>query len=79
MKPLRDRDRVFQYVENFFARQERPKFPTVRQVARALRWRQLRVEEAAYDDERLSLRCYNVSFEVPMGEYFVETYGEERP
>ncbi len=75
---LNDHDRLFGYVERFFARTKHTEWPTVRQVARALGWRQRRVEEACDGDPdgRLFTSSYFAWSEPPLGEHFVESYGE---
>lgn len=76
-----DQDEVFVYVENFFARHKMEEWPTVRQVARGLRWRQQRVLDAVDGDPdgRLYLTYWYVSFpeelKIRDGDRFVESYG----
>lgn len=73
-----DQDRVFVYVENFFARHKGEEWPTVRQVARALRWKQQRVLDAVDGDPdgRLYTTYWYVDFKVRDGNRFIESYGD---
>jgi hypothetical protein len=72
-----DHDRVYVYVENFFARHNQEQWPTVRQVARGLRWRQQRVQDAIDGDPdgRLYTTHWYTNCERD-GDHFVESYGE---
>ena len=74
--PNLDPQRVERYAERYFQRSGRTEFPTVRQVARALRLRQREVEMAVEDHptSNLFLTMYNVEGGTPLGEQFVETY-----
>lgn len=45
-----DHDRLFRYVQRVFFRSGRTKFPTVRDAARALRWRYSEVTAAVEGD-----------------------------
>lgn len=73
----RDSDRVFRFVESFFARKQ--KWPTMREVARSLRWRQERVDDAIEGDP--DGRTYTTSYftrkDPPRGEHFVQSYGTD--
>lgn len=71
--------RIEGYVERAFQRSGRTAFPTVRQVARALRLRQGEVEDLVDDSDRLFLTSYFVAPPDPLGDHFVESYGEEKP
>ena len=72
---LKLKERVFNYVERFFARQKNTTFPTVRQVARAMGVRQSQVIEIVEDDNRLMLTYYNVDHHIADGDRFVESLG----
>lgn len=69
-------DKVFCYVEKFFARSGNTAFPTVRQVARAINLRQNQVIEIVEDNDRLMLTYWNVDHHVTDGERFVESLGD---
>jgi hypothetical protein len=71
-------ERVWRYSERKFQKSGKTKFPTVAQVARALKIKQADVEQACEDSELLMLTSYNVRPEDPLGEHFVETF-EPRP
>ena len=66
--------RVWRYSERYFQRSGRTEFPTVRQVARALKVKQTDVEQAIEDDRLLMLTSYNVIPRPTLGEHFVETF-----
>jgi hypothetical protein len=71
-------DRIIRYVERMFQRSGCTEFPTVRQIARALRLRQSEVWEWAdgsygNDNQHLMVSYYNVEWEAPIGDWFVET------
>lgn len=74
--PNLDPQRVERYVEGYFQRSGRTDWPTVRQVARAVKLRQREVEMAVEDHPagNLMLTMYNVEGGTPLGEQFVETY-----
>lgn len=71
---LQDYERLSRHVERFFARYASTRWPTVREVAKALHWPVNRVESAVEGDPngRLALTYYNVSWDVPLGHKFVE-------
>lgn len=75
---MRDSERLYRYVERYFGKSGNTEFPTVRRVARALRWTQDHVELTIGDDERLMLTSYFTSPEPLLGEHFVESLGELR-
>lgn len=69
--------RVLRYVEDAFRRNDRERFPTIREVSRGLRIRQEEVERAVEDCEYLDLAYFNVEGgwdDVPLGDFFVESY-----
>jgi hypothetical protein len=72
--PFTDVERLSMYVAGFFGRHRREKWPTVRQAARALGWRQQRVEEVCEEDSsgRLFLSSYFCTPPDPLGDHFVE-------
>ena len=67
----RDRERIERYVRRYHARHKQEKWPTVREVAHALRLRQSVIEEEA---EVLPLMKteWNVHPRDPLGEHSVE-------
>jgi hypothetical protein len=71
--------RLAGYVEKFFSRSGQTQWPTVRQVARALGWRQSRVEETCDGDSDglLFLSSYFTTPEPTLGEHFVERLSKE--
>ncbi len=72
-----DAARLEAYVEGRFQASGRTAFPTVRQCAKACRLTQKRVLDMAEDVENLQLTYYrSVEFEVPDGDWFVETINE---
>jgi hypothetical protein len=73
--------RLADYVERVFAESQKTRWPTVAEAARALRWRQSRVEEACDSDPEnlLFLSSYFVTPEPRLGEHFVERLEDERP
>jgi hypothetical protein len=74
-----DQDRLFRYVERFFERAKKTEWPTVRQIARAFGWTQQRVEDAVEGDPegRTFMTSYFTRPEPPLGEHFVESYGDK--
>jgi hypothetical protein len=78
-KPIKDSERLFRYVEKFFAKHRKEKWPTVREVAHALGWKHDRIQMAIDDDwdGRLYTTSYYVEPEDPFGEHFVESFGNE--
>lgn len=68
----RDVERLCRYVERFFVRHERTTWPTVRQAAKALGWRQVRIEDAIVGDttERMILTSY--PGDTLIGDFYVE-------
>ncbi len=73
---MRDHQRLSLYVERFFARSGNTEWPTVRQAARALRWRMERVEATCDGDpeSELFLSSYHAYPEPTLAEHFVERY-----
>lgn len=71
-----DHDRLFRYVEGFFARRERTAFPTIRQAAKSLGWTHERLEGAIEGDPegRLFTSSYFAFSDPPFGEHFIESY-----
>lgn len=69
--------RVVCYAERFFQRSGKTEFPTVRQVARALRLQQSEVEQIAQDCDARGLSFDNVEWKEPVGGWFVEVYAED--
>lgn len=71
---LSDHQKLARYAERFFARYASTRWPTVREVAKALHWPVRRVESAVEGDpnNRLALTYYNVSWDPPLGHKFVE-------
>lgn len=67
-----DRDRVIRYAERYFQRSGRTEWPDVRKVAKALRMRQSQVSEIVEQDDDMCLSYYNVEWEVPLGDYYVD-------
>jgi hypothetical protein len=69
-------ERIYKYVERKFQASGCTKFPTVRQVSRALGLKQsVVVEELEGDPEgRMFTTEWNVSPPDPIGDHFVETY-----
>lgn len=74
-KKNNDNERLYAYAERFFMRHEKTQFPTVREAARALGWRQQYVADVAEGDPdgRMMLTSYFVVPEDPLGDHFVET------
>jgi hypothetical protein len=74
---MSDHDRVFRYVERFFARTGKTQWPTVRQITRAFGWSQARLQDAIDGDpqERLFTSSYFATPEPPLAEHFVESFG----
>jgi len=74
---MADHERLHRCVERLFAKSEKTRFPTVREVARVLRWKQARVEATVEGDpdERLFLTSYFTVVPEPLAEHFVESYG----
>lgn len=70
-----DHDRLYTYVERHFLKSERAAWPTVRQAARGLGWTQARVVAAVEGDpdSRMFMTYYNVAYDVPDGDHFVES------
>lgn len=67
-------DRVYRYGERRFQSSGCTEWPTVREVARALRVRQQQVwDEVDGDDPRLMGSYYLVEWDPPIGDWFVET------
>ena len=69
-----DHERLSAYIERYFTQHDRTQWPTVREAAKALRWTQERVESAIDGDPDglLALTYYNVAWDVPIGDKFVE-------
>jgi hypothetical protein len=74
---VNDHERLYAFVERFFARAERTEFPTVRRCARSLGWPLARVEDAVEGDPdgQLFFTYYHVET-WPRGDRFVESHGE---
>jgi hypothetical protein len=69
---------VRRYAERYFQRSGRTEFPTVRQVAHALRLRVGEVEQAVDDsDGTMALAYWHVEWTEPLGGHFVEVYDPE--
>ena len=69
-----DAERLAAYVAGYVQRHGSKTRPTVRQAARGLRWRQIRVKRAADDvayGGRLAFFSFSV-VEVPFGDWFVD-------
>lgn len=70
-------ERLYRYVEGYFQRSGGTEFPTVRQCARALGWRQARVLEAVEEHELLFTSDYfteeYAAGTLPDGDLFVES------
>jgi hypothetical protein len=77
VKAERDSERLFRYVERYFAKMEKTAFPTVRRVARSLGWSHERIQNAIDDDwdGRLFTTSFFTTWEQPFGEHFVESFG----
>lgn len=73
-----DHERIRRYAERYFARHDSTAFPTVREVARALRLRQYKVELECDGDPdcRLMLTGYGPE-DGKVGDLFVEVLPEE--
>jgi hypothetical protein len=63
--------RLLRYVRRYFVKHRSERFPTVREVARALRLPQVAIEELA-GEEPLMLTLYNTDPEPSLGDHFVE-------
>lgn len=72
-------DRVYRYAERKFQKSGMTTFPTVRQVARALKVTQVEVQDAVTGDPEccLMLTSYDCSPPQPLGDHFVETFEKE--
>ncbi len=74
---MKDAERLYAYVESYFARHQQTEWPTVRRIAKSLGWTQMRVQEAIDGDP--DGRCFTSSYFVapdpPFGEHFVESFG----
>jgi hypothetical protein len=68
-----DHEYVWRYVERFFAAHSRTEWPTVRRVARSLRWTQQRVSDAVDGDPDGRTFLSSYQGEYPLGEHFVES------
>jgi len=72
-------DRIYRHAEQKFQESGKTSFPSVRQVARALKVTQGAVQEAVEGDPSgdLMLTSYNCSPPEPLGEHSVETFEKE--
>jgi len=75
-KPPPDNRQVAEYVVSYFRRADRTAWPTVRQVARGLHWKQERVLEAVEGDAdcKLQLTSYGNTPTLNAGDHFVEVF-----
>jgi len=73
-----DHDRLAAYAERYFQRHERTEWPTVRMAAKALRMTNDDVESAVDGDPdcHMQLTGYQVGFDFPLGEQFVEVFDD---
>lgn len=69
-------DRIYRYAERKFQASGKTSFPSVRQVARALKVTQGAVQEAVEGDPcgNLMLTSFDCSPPEPLGDYAVETF-----
>lgn len=68
---MRTADRIARYACRYWARAKMEKWPTVREVCKALRLRIVDIEECDGDGTYM-LTAYNVQGGMPMSEHFVE-------
>jgi hypothetical protein len=76
-----EHDRLHGYAERYFQRSGRTEWPTVRMASKALRMTCDDIENAVSGDpdDRMQLTAYQVEFDFPLGEHFVEVVEEEEP
>lgn len=74
---LMPHERIERYAERYFQHSNCERFPTVREVARALGMRQAKVVEEIEASDSVFLTSWYVSPADPIGSHFVETWGEE--
>lgn len=75
MQYVKATERVHRFVEGTFQRSGETRFPTVREVSKALRISQRDVRQHVEDDDEMMLTYYHMErrCEPHPGEYFVET------
>ena len=72
-------ERVYRYAERKFQESGKTTFPTVRQVACALKVTQSAIQEAVDDEPYgdLMLTSFYTEIPEPLGDHFVETFEKE--
>lgn len=68
---MRNADRIAAYAYRYWSRAKMEEWPTIRMAARALRLRQVDIEECEGDGTFI-LTAYNVGGGTPLGDHFIE-------
>lgn len=72
-KPKTDYERIWNYAENFFQREQREEFPTVRECARSLKLKHSEIHRLIEEDSDMCICYYMCDWNrVPLGDFFIE-------